>query len=154
MLLILLALSLGVAAAWLVHRPPTSAGARRPPIFVARLRPAIEEVRPFRYRIVRGSFQRLLDENSYAIHHGCRCFFSIRDGGMVGLKLYAVWPGSLSARLGFANGDLLERVNGLALTSPDRVLEAVYTRLPQARRVRVDLTRRGAPLQIVYEIVD
>jgi general secretion pathway protein C len=116
------------------------------------LRSPIEEVGPLRYRIVRGAFGRLVERDSLEFHPG-RNVFAIRDGVMLGPKLYGVRPGSLPARLGFESGDLVKRVNGVALTSRDRVLE-LCTWLPKARRIRVDLTRQGARLQIVYEIVD
>ncbi len=78
---------------------------------------------------------------------------SIADGQPVGFKLYAMRPGSPLAALGLANGDTLRAINGIALTSPDRALEA-YTRLRAADRLTLELTRRGQPLTLTYQIVD
>jgi hypothetical protein len=102
-----------------------AAGAARAPTCVPKPRPAIEEVHRFHYRIARGAFLRVLRDR----------------------------PSSLVTQLGLESGDVIERVNGIALTSPERALE-VYRRLRGARRIFVALTRRGAPLTLVYDIVD
>jgi hypothetical protein len=188
---ICVALSCGLAAAWLARppstlaaalRPQASTAALRPQAFAAALRPqafaatlrpraptaalrpqacmaapltAIEQRERFHYRIVRSAFRRLSDceERASPFSGGARIVPSIRDHVPNGIRLYAVRPCSVIAMLGFENGDLVERVNGVPLTSPDRLLH-LYSRLPEARRVRVDLTRRGNPVQIVYQIVD
>ena len=55
------------------------------------------------------------------------------------------------AALGFANGDTIQRINGLALTSADRALE-VYTKLRDAPRLEFELVRRGRPVTLTIEI--
>lgn len=78
---------------------------------------------------------------------------AIADGQPAGVKLYAMRPGSPLVVLGLANGDTLRAINGLPLTSADRALEA-YSRLRATDLLTLELTRRGQPLTLTYEIVD
>ncbi len=78
---------------------------------------------------------------------------AIADGQPVGVKLYAIRPGSPLAALGLANGDTLRAINGLPLTSADHAL-AAYSRLRTTAPLALELTRRGQPLTLTYEIVD
>jgi len=72
-----------------------------------------------------------------------------RDGHPTGLALRQIRPGSWPARLGLVEGDIVRRVNGLELTSPERALEA-YTRLKDEERIVLELERGGAPLRKTY----
>lgn len=78
---------------------------------------------------------------------------AIADGQPAGVKLYAMRPGSPLVVLGLANGDTLRAINGLPLTSADRALEA-YSRLRATDLLTLELTRRGQPMTLTYQIVD
>ncbi len=69
-----------------------------------------------------------------------------------GFKLYAIRPDSPLAIVGVHNGDILHRINGFELTSPDQAL-ALYTRLRSTDHLTLDLTRAGCPLTITLSIV-
>ncbi len=76
----------------------------------------------------------------------------IRDGKPEGFKLYAIRRGSLWDELGIKNGDILLRVAGTPLTSPQQALQ-IYAELKQdakRKRVAVDLRRRGETRSHVY----
>jgi general secretion pathway protein C len=62
-----------------------------------------------------------------------------------------VRPDDALARLGIADGDVILRVNGLAVASPDRCLEA-YARLRAADRLTVEILRGGRGRTLVYVI--
>ena len=47
----------------------------------------------------------------------------MKNGKPDGLKLYAIRPSSVFARLNFANGDTVHAINGHELTSADKALE-------------------------------
>jgi general secretion pathway protein C len=49
------------------------------------------------------------------------------------------------------NGDRLEQINGFDMASPEKALEA-YARLRTASNLTVQLTRRGKPLTINFNI--
>ena len=76
---------------------------------------------------------------------------SFTQGATDGFKLLAVVPGSLFARLGLQNGDVIRRVGGVALTSVEGGLE-LFQRLRSATRVELELERRGQPLRQRYAI--
>jgi hypothetical protein len=80
-----------------------------------------------------------------------RLVASIRNGQPDGVKLYAIRPGGMYARLGFANGDTVHTVNGSRLTGPERLQPAA---LLVHRRLEIELTRRGRPMTLVIEIAD
>jgi type II secretory pathway component PulC len=62
-------------------------------------------------------------------------------GVPIGFKLFSIRPGSTWSAAGLENGDVVERINGLDLTSPEKAL-VIYSTLRCARRFRVEL-RRG-----------
>lgn len=76
---------------------------------------------------------------------------AIVDGAPAGFKLYGVTPGSMPGRLGLANGDLLQAVNGFSLTSAASGLDA-YVKLREATSLDLTLQRRGKPLSIKVSI--
>ncbi|XHF27046.1 general secretion pathway protein GspC [Corallococcus exercitus] len=76
---------------------------------------------------------------------------SFRDGRPVGFKLFSIREGSFYSRLGLRNGDVLQRINGLDLDSPDKALEAFNT-LREARRIELQIERGGAPVRKVFDV--
>jgi general secretion pathway protein C len=70
---------------------------------------------------------------------------------MSGFKLFAIQPGSIFAALGIENGDVVQRVNGYEVDSPDKLLE-LYQRLGSATQVTVELSRAGRVIRHDYRI--
>ena len=62
-------------------------------------------------------------------------------GVPIGFKLLSLRPGSAWRAAGLENGDIVERINGLDLTSPEKAL-VIYSTLRCARRFNVEV-RRG-----------
>lgn len=89
--------------------------------------------------------------NPMAVARGARVVPSMKNGKPDGFKLYAIRPSSAFARLGLANGDTLQSINGFELTSADKALE-VYTKLREATSLEVEVTRRGKPVTLKYSI--
>ncbi len=89
--------------------------------------------------------------NPIAVAKGARVVPAIKDGNPRGFKVYAIRQRSAYARLGFANGDTILSVNGAALVSPDAALE-VYTQLAKAKRIVIELERRGKPVSLTFTI--
>jgi general secretion pathway protein C len=56
---------------------------------------------------------------------------SFKNGVANGFKLFSIQPGSLYASLGIENGDVVQRVNGYEINSPDKALE-LYQKLKEA----------------------
>lgn len=76
----------------------------------------------------------------------------IRDGRTVGVRVLGIRPGDPLSSLGFADGDVILRVNDVEVATPDRCLEA-YARLRVADRLTVSFERRGRPRSHVYALV-
>lgn len=67
-----------------------------------------------------------------------------RNGRAVGFKVFALPP-----NLGIENGDVILRINGLLLTSPDTALQA-WSKLKAATQFEIDLERAGRLLKKTY----
>jgi general secretion pathway protein C len=70
---------------------------------------------------------------------------------VVGLRIATLKPGTPLDALGVRAGDVLVSLDGIPLTSPDRMLEA-YARVRTEERVRVVVLRDGRQLQLDYEV--
>ena len=89
--------------------------------------------------------------NPMATMKGARVVPAIKNGQPDGVKLYAIRPSSVFAKLGLTNGDTIEQINGTAITTPDKALE-LYTKLQKADVITIDITRRGNPLRLTITI--
>lgn len=76
---------------------------------------------------------------------------AFKEGRPVGFKLFSIREDSFYSRLGLRNGDVLQRINGLDLDSPDKALEA-FTKLRDARRIELEIERGGAPVRKVFDV--
>lgn len=81
------------------------------------------------------------DVNLHALLQEARVVPAFVGGRTVGFKLFGIRAGSDFARAGLQNGDVINRINGIELTSPSRALEA-YNRANDGLVV-VDFTRSG-----------
>lgn len=102
------------------------------------------------YEIPRAELDELLSNLARAAS-GARIVPSFDRGAANGFRILSVQPGSAFARLGIENGDVVQRIDGLELTGPDRWLE-IHERLKGDRPISVDLLRKGAPRSLAYSI--
>lgn len=110
----------------------------------------IEKVDDTHAKLPRATADKMFaDPTKYTM--GARVVPAIKNGQPAGIKLYAVRPSSVYARLGLHNGDTIEAINGNDVTSMDKILE-MYTKLKAANEVTVDVTRRGKPVQLTITI--
>ena len=110
----------------------------------------IKKIDDNNYEIDKSLVEKVL-LNPMAVAKGARVVPSMKNGKPDGFKLYAIRPSSAFARLGLANGDTLQSINGFELTSADKALE-VYTKLREANSLEVEVTRRGKPVTLKYSI--
>jgi general secretion pathway protein C len=73
------------------------------------------------------------------------------DGQMVGVRLKGVRPESLRGAIGLQDGDVLERINGFELTSPEKIFGA-YAHLREIQDLTVTVTRGGKKVNLDYAI--
>lgn len=105
-------------------------------------------------------------ENSYAVGQGevdkalsnlselatqARVVPAFEGGKTIGFKLFSIRPGSLYSKIGLQNGDVITRINGYEINSPEKGLE-IYGKLKDAKQVTVDMKRRGKPMTLDYNI--
>lgn len=75
----------------------------------------------------------------------------IVQGVTQGFLVRSVRSKSLLAQLGIKRGDLIKEVNGVPLDSPEKALQ-VFQQLREAKKVSVNLLRKGQPLTYNYEV--
>lgn len=73
------------------------------------------------------------------------------DGEYDGYRLSAIRRGSMLDSIGVKNGDIIHSVNGLQLDSVDGAMRALE-QLRSEGSLKVDVTRRGSPVTLEYEI--
>jgi general secretion pathway protein C len=76
---------------------------------------------------------------------------SFKNGVANGFKLFSIVPDSLYSKIGIQNGDVIRRINGYEMNSPDKALE-IYQKLRDANRIEIELERRGETLRKSYSI--
>jgi general secretion pathway protein C len=103
-----------------------------------------------RYEIARSTIDEQLS-NLSSIATQARIVPSFKDGVANGFKLFSIRPGSLYSQIGIQNGDVIRRINGYEINSPDKALE-VYSKLKESSKIEIELERRGSPLKKTYTI--
>jgi general secretion pathway protein C len=103
-----------------------------------------------RYEIDRGVLDTTLgDLNKIATQ--ARIVPSFKNGAANGFKLFSIQPGSLYASIGIENGDVVQRVNGYEINSPEKALE-LYQKLKESGHVTIELERGGQVIRKEYNI--
>ena len=76
---------------------------------------------------------------------------NFENGKATGFKLFGIRPSSIYESCGFQNGDVVAKVNGIDVTSPDKALQ-VYSGIRGAKALEVELVRGGKPARVKIEI--
>jgi general secretion pathway protein C len=116
----------------------------------AALDAGIRKIDDTTYEVDRSLVDKLL-QNPLAASKGARVTPSIKNGQPNGIKLYAIRPASVYAKLGLSNGDTIHSINGNELDSLDKGLE-VYQKVKDATSLQVSVTRRGKPMTLNYSV--
>jgi len=90
-------------------------------------------------------------QNPMAAAKGARIVPAMKNGKPDGLKLYAIRPSSVYAKIGLNNGDTVHSINGVDVSTPDKMLDA-YMNLKDAKEFTLDITRRGQPVTQIITI--
>jgi type II secretory pathway component PulC len=120
-----------------------------PPSPLAAVAKQVKKVDATHYVVPRQALDTMLAEMP---RWPIRVTFEQQGEKVVALKLGGVAPGSLAARLGFREGDLLEAVNGLSVTGPAEALQA-YAKTKDAEKITFAISRSGKPRAIEWRIV-
>lgn len=102
------------------------------------------------YEVPRAEIDRTLSNlNDVAMQ--ARIVPAFKDGQAHGFKLFSIRPDSIYSKIGVQNGDVIRRINGFDLNSPEKALE-VYSRLKEAGRIELELERNGSVIRKTYTI--
>ena len=113
-----------------------------------------------------GAGIKALDDNNYEVPRSevdkalanlndlamqARIVPAFKDGQAEGFKLFSIRPDSLYSKIGIVNGDVIKRINGFEMNSPEKALE-VYTKLKDANRIDIEVDRNGQTLRKTYNV--
>jgi len=139
-----------------VAPPPVVAAAEPPPTdenkdeLQAPIDHGIKKINANNYQTAKALVDKVL-ANPMAVAKGARVVPAVKNGKPDGFKLYAIRPSSVYSKLGLTNGDTIQSINGFELTTADKALE-VYTKLREATSLEMEVTRRGKPVTLKYQI--
>ena len=89
--------------------------------------------------------------NLNAVATQARIVPSFKNGVANGFKVFSIQPNSFYSAIGVENGDVVQKVNGYEINSPDKALE-IYQKLREARHVTIDLERNGQTIRKEYNV--
>lgn len=102
------------------------------------------------FRVPRSTLDAIAG-NPYRVLGTLRVIPSMKNGVPDGYRVYAIRPSTLIAQLGVRNGDTLHSIAGEdvgAAADPT----GVFDKLAVATTIEIELTRRGKPVTLTYEI--
>ncbi len=139
-----------------LNEPPAPAGAARPTLAKTDEKPddsgdeGIVKTGENQYGVARSTVDNALN-NLSQLATQARVVPAFEGGKPVGFKLFSIKPGSLYSKIGLQNGDVISRINGYEMSSPEKGLE-VYSKLKDSASITVDVKRRGKPMTLDYNI--
>ncbi len=110
----------------------------------------VRKVGPYEYQVDRDMLMQNL-QNLSALGMQARIIPNYRNGHYEGFRLVGVRPNSLYAALGIRSGDVIQRVNGMDLNSPNKALE-LFNQLQSSSSISLDLTRYGKKITMNYKV--
>jgi general secretion pathway protein C len=121
-----------------------------PPTVPPDIASKIQKISDTEFQVDRSVVDKIL-ENQAELMRSARIVPEQKDGKVVGVRMFGIRPDTLLGTLGLQNGDRLETINGFNMASPEKALEA-YARLRTAGSLKVQVNRRGQPVNIDYNI--
>jgi general secretion pathway protein C len=110
----------------------------------------VKKVSDNRYEVKRSFIDSTLS-NLNQVATQARIVPSFRNGVANGFKLFSIQPGSLYSAIGMQNGDVIQRINGYEINSPDKALE-VYQKLRESSHITIDVDRNGQSKHMEYNV--
>src|ERR1041384_6256945 len=110
----------------------------------------VKQLSENQYRVAKSEINNALT-NLSDLATKARIVPSFKNGVANGFKLFSIVPDSLYSKIGVQNGDVIRRINGYEMNSPDKALE-IYQKLRDASRIEIELERRGETIRKSYSI--
>ncbi|MFT3709561.1 MAG: type II secretion system protein GspC [Archangium sp.] len=120
-----------------------------PPPSVA-LGAGVKQVSENDYEIPRAEIDKTL-ANLNDVAMQARIVPAFKDGVAQGFKLFSIRPDSIYSKIGIQNGDVIKRINGFDLNSPEKALE-IYSKLKESSRIDIEVERNGASVRKTYNV--
>jgi general secretion pathway protein C len=102
------------------------------------------------YEIAREVFDGLQD-NMTQLMTQARIVPYFQKGKINGYKIFAIKKKSFYKNLGLKNGDIIQRVNGMDISSPEKALQMMQ-QLKSETSFQIDLTRKGQQRTFTYSV--
>jgi general secretion pathway protein C len=103
-----------------------------------------------RYRVPQEDLKDAFDNMSHLLTQ-VRVVPNFSSGEPDGFKLLSIKKGSLVHRAGLRDGDILKRVNGIEIDSPEKAFEA-YEQVRNEPVITVEILRGGSKRTFSYEV--
>jgi len=126
--------------------PAVAANAPPPSVTGSAIRAVSEDT----YEVPKDEVNKALS-NLNDIAMQARIVPAFKDGVANGFKLFSIRPDSLYTKIGIQNGDVIKRINGFDINSPDKALE-VYSKLKESSRIEIEIDRNGANVRKTYNV--
>jgi hypothetical protein len=111
---------------------------------------SIREISPTEHAIKRRGLDLFLEHNEM-FARSARIVPDMSGGKVLGMRMFGIRADGFFAKLGFENGDRIERIMGKPLTDPEGAL-AIYAAMRGAKDVEIELTRRGTVRKHIVHI--
>jgi general secretion pathway protein C len=102
------------------------------------------------YDIDRAAFERIMTSTA-ELMGDVRIGPDKESGRTMGMKLSHLRPGSVLTLVGLKEGDRLDAINGIDLTSPESGLEA-FAKLREAPHLVLKVSREGRAMELQYDV--
>ena len=139
------------------YRPPSvgkrsssRSSSNRPPTSSTNYEKGVAKVGEWEYKIDRGMLETELSDLT-RLGMQARVVPNYIGGKYQGFKLVGVRPNSLYRAIGVRSGDVIKRVNGMEIDSPNKALQ-LFEKLRTSRRISLDITRNGVNRTLYYKI--
>lgn len=112
----------------------------------------VRKVGPTSYEIDQAEFDRAMANVARLMTEARAVLETDSAGNQVGFKMAYIKEGSLFDKIGIERLDVLTRINGYELNSPEKALQ-LFSRLRSANQFTIDLKRDGRSVTLDYSVV-
>jgi len=135
----------GLASA--ISHPPQPVSAVRAPDAFAK---GVKKLGAYDYQIDRGMLEENLQDLT-KLGMQARIVPNYENGQYRGFRLVGIRPDSLYRAIGLESGDLIKRVNGKDIDTPNKAIE-LFEQLRSSSTITLDVERRGQNVTMTYSI--
>lgn len=110
----------------------------------------VKKTGPYDFQIDRGMLEENLQDLS-KLGMQARIVPNYEDGKYHGFRMVGIRPDSLYKAIGMESGDLVKRVNGRDIDTPNKAIE-LFEQLRSSPTISLDVERRGQKITMTYQI--